>query len=935
MGKLLQKISFMSIYIDYLKQIEERKEHGLHPQPIDSADLLGKIIDQIKDSDSKYRDDSLQFFIYNVLPGTTSAAGLKAKFLKEIITGESVLKEITPAFAFEQLSHMKGGPSIEVLLDLALGKDAAIARDAAKVLKTQVFLYEADMELLETAFKSGNQIAKELLESYAQAEFFTKLPEVEEKIEVVTYIAGVGDISTDLLSPGADAHSRSDRELHGQCMFEHNKDMQNELSALKAQHPDKRVMLIAEKGTMGVGSSRMSGVNNVALWTGVPFSPYVPFINFAPVIAGTNGIAPIFLTTVGVTGGIGIDLKNWVKQKDAQGNTVLDKDGEPVLKQTYSVETGTVLTINTKTKKLYKGDKELKDISAALTPPKMEFIRAGGSYAVVFGKKLQTIACKILGMDIPKVYAASKEVSVDGQGLTAVEKIFNKNAVGNTPGKTLHAGSNVRVEVNIVGSQDTTGLMTSQELEMMAATIISPIVNAGYQSGCHTASVWDDKSKANIPRLMKFMNDFGLITARDPKGNYHAMTDVIHKVLNDITVGDWDIIIGGDSHTRMSKGVAFGADSGTVALALATGEATMPIPESVKVTFKGEMKGFMDFRDVVHATQEQMLNKFGGDNVFQGRIIEVHIGTLTADQAFTFTDWTAEMKAKASICISEEGTLIESLEIARDRIQIMIDKGMDNEKQMLKGLVDKANTRIIELKTGIKPALKPDADANYFAEVVVDLDKIAEPMIADPDVNNDDVSKRYTHDNIRPLSYYGGNKKVDLGFIGSCMIHKGDMQILAQMLKNIEAQHGKVEFKAPLVVAPPTYNIVDELKEEGDWEILVKYSGFEFDDNAPKGLARTKYENMLYLERPGCNLCMGNQEKAEPGDTVMATSTRLFQGRVVKDTGDKKGESLLSSTPVVVLSTILGRTPTMAEYEAAVDGIVLTKFKPSTKKLVS
>ena len=166
------------------------------------------------------------------------------------------------------------------------------------------------------------------------------------------------------------------------------------------------------------------------------------------------------------------------------------------------------------------------------------------------------------------------------------------------------------------------------------------------------------------------------------------------------------------------------------------------------------------------------------------------------------------------------------------------------------------------------------------------------------------------------------------------MVHKGDMQILAQMLKNIEQQQGKVEFKAPLVVAPPTYNIVDELKAEGDWEVLQKYSGFEFDDNAPKGLARTKYENMLYLERPGCNLCMGNQEKAEPGDTVMATSTRLFQGRVVKDSGEKKGESLLSSTPVVVLSTILGRTPTMAEYEAAVDGIVLTRFKPSSKKLV-
>jgi aconitate hydratase 2/2-methylisocitrate dehydratase len=342
----------------------------------------------------------------------------------------------------------------------------------------------------------------------------------------------------------------------------------------------------------------------------------------------------------------------------------------------------------------------------------------------------------------------------------------------------------------------------------------------------------------------------------------------------------------------------------------------------------------MDFRDVVHATQQQMLKQFGGENVFQGRIIEVHLGTLTSDQSFTFTDWTAEMKAKASICISEDETLIESLEIAKGRIQIMIDKGMDNEKQVLKGLLDIANKRIKEIKSGDKPALRPDANANYYAEVVIDLDEIAEPMIADPDVNNDDVSKRYTHDNIRPLSYYGGTKSVDLGFVGSCMVHKGDMQILAQMLKNIEKQYGKVEFKAPLVVAPPTYNIVDELKAEGDWDVLEKYSGFVFDDNAPKGLARIKYENKMYLERPGCNLCMGNQEKAEPGDTVMATSTRLFQGRVVKDSGEKKGESLLSSTPVVVLSCILGRTPTMAEYEAAVDGIVLTRFKPSTKKLV-
>lgn len=923
----------MNHYQEYIKEIEERKAQGLHPKPIDTAEIVNDLIVQIKDTNNAYRADSLKFFIYNTLPGTTPAAGAKAKFLKEIILGEEVVSEITPAFALELLSHMKGGPSISVLLDLALGNDATIAKSAADVLKTQVYLYDADADRLKVAYEAGNAIAKEILESYAQAEFFTKLPEVPEEIKVVTFIAGEGDISTDLLSPGNQAHSRSDRELHGKCMI--TPQAQDEITALRAQHPDKSVMLIAEKGTMGVGSSRMSGVNNVALWTGKQASPYVPFVNIAPIVGGTNGISPIFLTTVDVTGGIGLDLKNWVKKTDADGNVVRDENGEPVLEHVYSVATGTVLTINTKSKKLYNGDKELIDISKALTPQKMEFIKAGGSYAIVFGKKIQTFACKTLGINIPTVFATSKEISNEGQGLTAVEKIFNKNAVGNTPGKVLHAGSDVRVEVNIVGSQDTTGLMTAQELESMAATVISPIVDGAYQSGCHTASVWDKKAQANIPKLMKFMNEFGLVTARDPKGVYHAMTDVIHKVLNDITIDDWAIIIGGDSHTRMSKGVAFGADSGTVALALATGEASMPIPESVKVTFKGQMKSHMDFRDVVHATQAQMLQKFGGENVFQGRVIEVHIGTLTADQSFTFTDWTAEMKAKASICISEDATLIQSLEIAKSRIQIMIDKGMDNHLNVLQGLIDKANKRIAEIQTGEKPALTPDANAKYYAEVVVDLDLINEPMIADPDVNNKDVSKRYTHDTIRPLSFYGGTKQVDLGFIGSCMVHKGDMKILAQMLKNVEAQYGKVEFKAPLVVAPPTYNIVDELKAEGDWEVLQKYSGFEFNDNAPKGEARTKYENMLYLERPGCNLCMGNQEKAEKGDTVMATSTRLFQGRVVEDTEGKKGESLLSSTPVVVLSTILGRTPTIEEYTKAVEGITLTKFAPSHRLLVS
>ena len=921
----------MSLYSQYMDEIETRKNDlGLSPKPIDDAELLSEIIAQIKDTGNQHRKDSLKFFTYNTLPGTTSAAGVKAQFLKEIILGQVSVEEISTTFAFELLSHMKGGPSVSVLLDLALSDDETIAKPAAEVLKTQVFLYEADTQRLEAAFKADNANAKDILASYARADFFTKLPEIDEKIDVVTYIAGEGDISTDLLSPGNQAHSRSDRELHGQCMM--TPEAQQEIADLQKQHPSAKVMLIAEKGTMGVGSSRMSGVNNVALWAGQQASPYVPFVNFAPVVAGTNGISPIFLTTVGVTGGIGLDLKNWVKTVDADGNNVLDANGDPVLEEAYSVATGTVLTIDTKQKKLYKGAQELVDVSSAFTPQKVEFMKAGSSYAIVFGKKLQTIAADVLGIKAPQVFAPSKEISNEDQGLTAVEKIFNKNALGIASDTPLHAGSDVRVRVNIVGSQDTTGLMTSQELEAMAATIISPTVDGAYQSGCHTASVWDSKAQTNIPKLMSFMNKFGLITARDPKSVYHAMTDVIHKVLNDITVDDWAIIIGGDSHTRMSKGVAFGADSGTVAVALATGESAMPIPESVKVTFKGDMKSHMDFRDVVHATQAQMLKQFGGENVFQGRIIEVQIGTLMADQAFTFTDWTAEMKAKASICISNDETLIKSLELAKRRIQVMIDKGMENETNMLQGLIDLADKRIAEILSGDNPALAPDNNAKYYAEVVVDLNQIDEPMIADPDVNNADVSKRYTHDTIRPASFYSGTKKIDLGFVGSCMVHKGDMQIIAQMLRNLESQ-GEVKFNAPLVIAPPTYNIVDELKAEGDWEILQKYAGFEFDDNAPKGTARTEYENIMYLERPGCNLCMGNQEKAAKGDTVLATSTRLFQGRVVEDLGEKKGESLLASTPMVVLATVLGRIPSLDEYKAAVNGIDLTDFAPPSDDL--
>ena len=363
----------MSLYESYLEEIEERKGMELHPKPIDDKALTNEIISQIKDIENKYREDSLNHFIYNVLPGTTGAAEAQAQFLKEVILEKITLEEISSDFALELLSHMKGGPSVEVLLDLILDAEESIAQKAGEILKTQVFLYEADTERLRKGFTAGNKVVRDILESYSKAEFFTKLPDIEKEIKIVTYIAAEGDISTDLLSPGGEAHSRADRELHGKCMI--SAEAQSEIQKMQDHHPDKRIMLIAEKGTMGVGSSRMSGVNNVALWTGKPGSPYIPFVNIAPIVAGTNGISPIFLTTVDVTGGIGIDLKNWSRKLGPDGSPILNNDGNPVLEQLYSVETGTVLTINTEDKKLYdEHGVELSDIASSFTPQKLEFI---------------------------------------------------------------------------------------------------------------------------------------------------------------------------------------------------------------------------------------------------------------------------------------------------------------------------------------------------------------------------------------------------------------------------------------------------------------------------------------------------------------------------------------------------------------------------------
>ena len=894
---------------NYRAHVAARAALGIPPLPL-TAQQTAELVELLTNPPAGEEQTLVDLITHRVPAGVDEAARVKAGFLAAVAKGETACALISRARATELLGTMLGGYNIQPLIELLA--DAEVGATAAEALKKTLLMFDQFHDVKELADK-GNANARAVLQSWADAEWFTSRPEVPESL-TITVFKVTGETNTDDLSPAPDATTRPDIPMHALAM------LKNARPGITPEEDGKRgpvkfIESLKEKGhlvayvgdVVGTGSSRKSATNSVLWFTGEDI-PFVPNKRFGGVCLGGK-IAPIFYNTMEDAGALPIEL------------------------DVSQMNMGDVVELRPYEGKALKDGKVIAEFQVK-SDVLFDEVRAGGRIPLIIGRGLTAKAREALGLAPSTLFRLPHQPANSGKGFSLAQKMVGR-ACGLPEGQGVRPGTYCEPKMTSVGSQDTTGLMTSQELEMMASTVISPIVDAGYQSGCHTASVWDTKAQENIPRLMKFMNDFGLITARDPEHNYAPMTDVIHKVLNDITVDDWAIIIGGDSHTRMSKGVAFGADSGTVALALATGEASMPIPESVKVTFKGDMPAHMDFRDVVHATQAQMLEEFDGENVFQGRVIEVHIGTLASDQAFTFTDWTAEMKAKASINISDSETLVESLVIARDRIQVMIDKGMDNANAVLQGLVDRANARIVEIESGERPPLAPDADANYYAEFTVDLDQIDEPMIADPDVNNDDPSKRYTHDTIRELSYYGGTKKVDLGFVGSCMVHKGDMKILAQMLRNLEAQHGEVEFQAPLVVAPPTYNIVDELKAEGDWELLSRYAGFEFDDTDPKSVARTGYENILYLERPGCNLCMGNQEKAEPGDTVMATSTRLFQGRVVRDSDEKKGESLLASTPVVVLSSVLGRTPTIEEYKAAVEGIDLTRFEPPTEELTA
>ena len=296
------------------------------------------------------------------------------------------------------------------------------------------------MERIEKAYKKGNSIAEELLLSYSKAEFFTKLPDIPEEIEVVTYVAGVGDISTDLLSPGADAHSRADRELHGQSIFDHNKKMQKDLLELQSNYPDKKILLVADKGTMGVGSSRMSGVNNVALWIGEKASKYVPFINIAPIVGGTNGISPIFMTTVDVTGGIGLNLKNWEKTYDKKGDLILNENGEPILKRNFQLIQVLYLLSILKLKNFILVMMRLWTYLHHLLLKKLEFMRAGGSYQIVFGKKLQTFAANTLKKIFLMFTLQIKKYLIKIKDLLLLKKFLIKILL-ELQEKILHAGS--------------------------------------------------------------------------------------------------------------------------------------------------------------------------------------------------------------------------------------------------------------------------------------------------------------------------------------------------------------------------------------------------------------------------------------------------------------------------------------------------------------
>ncbi len=843
----------------YRQHVTERAALGIPPLPL-NAKQVAELIELIKNPPAGEGDLLVNLIAYRVPAGVDNAAKVKASYLAAVAHGTEITPLLSREKATELLGTMLGGYNISPMVDLL--DDAVVGPIAATGLKKTLLMFDQFHDVKDKALSHtnpGNANAKDVLQSWADAEWFTSRPEVPQSIKITVFKV-TGETNTDDLSPAPDAWSRPDIPLHALATLKNQRDGQPVEAAPEEdgkRGPIKFINDLRAKGNLvayvgdvvGTGSSRKSATNSVLWFTGEDI-PFIPNKKFGGVCLGSV-IAPIFYNTMEDAGALPIELD--VTEMNMGDEVELLPYAGKALKD------GKIIA-------------EFKVKSDVL----FDEVRAGGRIPLIVGRGLTTKAREALGLPVSTLFRLPDVPKDTGKGYTLAQKMVGRacglpEANGTQVG--MRPGTYCEPKMTSVGSQDTTGPMTRDELKDLACLGFSS--DLVMQSFCHTAAYPKPVDVKMHHELPDFMATRGGISLRPGDGIIHSW---LNRMLLPDTVGT-----GGDSHTRFPIGISFPAGSGLVAFAAATGVMPLDMPESVLVRFKGTMQPGVTLRDLVHAIPLYAIKaghltvaKQGKVNLFSGRILEIEgLPDLKIEQAFELADASAERSAAGCTVALNQGPVIEYLKSNIVLLKAMIADGYADPRSIARRI------KAMEAWLADPKLLKGDADAEYAAVIEIDLAEITEPIVCCP---NDP-------DDAKTLSDVAG-AKIDEVFIGSCMTNIGHFRAAAKLLE------GKRDMPAKLWIAPPTKMDAHQLSEEGH------YGTF--------GTAGAR------MEMPGCSLCMGNQAQVKEGATVMSTSTRNFPNRL-----GKNSNVYLGSAELAAICSKLGRIPTRVEYLADMGALTL------------
>ena len=828
----------------YRQHVAERAAQGVPPKPLDEQQTAA-LVELLKNPPAGEEAFLVDLLENRVPAGVDPAAYVKAAFLAAVAKGEATSPLVTKQRAVYLLGTMLGGYNVEPLVQLL--DNAELAAEAAKALKSTLLMFDSFHDVEEKA-KAGNAAAKEVLQSWADAEWFTNRPEVPSTIKLTVFKV-TGETNTDDLSPAQDAWSRPDIPLHANAMLKNVRDGINpdkpteigpikQLEALKAK--GNTVAYVGD--VVGTGSSRKSATNSVLWFTGNDI-PHIPNKRDGGFCIGSK-IAPIFFNTMEDAGALPVELD--VSQMNMGDEIVLNID------HANAIVTAT---------------KDGVEIAKAplKTPVLLDEVRAGGRINLIIGRSLTTKAREALGLAPSTLFRQPQQPADTGKGYTQAQKMVGK-ACGVTG---IRPGTYCEPKMTTVGSQDTTGPMTRDELKDLACLGFS--ADLVMQSFCHTAAYPKPVDVKMHHTLPDFIMNRGGVALRPGDGIIHSW---LNRMLLPDTVGT-----GGDSHTRFPIGISFPAGSGLVAFAAATGVMPLDMPESVLVKFKGKMQAGITLRDLVHAIPyyaiqagDLTVEKKGKKNIFNGRILEIDLsemeGDLTVEQAFELSDASAERSAAGCSITLSEKSVAEYLTSNITMLKWMISEGYGDARTMARRI------EAMEKWLANPVLLRADADAEYAKVYEIDLNDIKEPILCCP--NDPDDAKL--------LSTVAGDK-IDEVFIGSCMTNIGHFRAAGKLLDKVEG--GSLSTR--LWLAPPTKMDAHQLMEEGYYNIYGRAG------------ART--------EMPGCSLCMGNQARVAPNTTCVSTSTRNFPNRL-----GQGSNVYLASAELASVAAVMGKLPTVAEY---------------------